>query len=139
MTKNSFGAGKNSDNPAQSEWRWKKHQGLMQKIGIVFLIFSLALAKWGWGVGIESYKDHPSKVFQALVIVVWILGPPIWFWYQFHFGWRVDKKEGRMDKRDDPDNLSLEEFNTYQDLSSKIWVAVASALLLLYFWQNIKR
>jgi hypothetical protein len=74
-----------------------------------------------------------------MVIVIWILVPPIWFWYQFHFGWREDKKDALMRGKGDPDNLSLEEFNTYQDLSSKVWIAVTSALLLLYFWQNIKR
>jgi hypothetical protein len=106
--------------------KWRKYQKLAERLGGGFLLFSLALAPFGWGQGIEC---GGIKIWQAGVIVIWLLAPPIWFWYQFHFGWRQDKEN----------RPALDEFNTYQDLSSKVWIATTSALLLLYFWQNIKR
>jgi hypothetical protein len=112
---------------AAQQPKWRKHQKLIEWLGGGFLLFSLALVPFGWGQGIEH---RGIKIWQAGVIVIWLLAPPIWFWYQFRFGWWQDKEENRP---------PLDEFNTLQDLSSKVWIATTSALLLLYFWQNIKR
>jgi hypothetical protein len=92
------------------------------------LLISLSLAPFGWGC---SLKDHSTiKIADAIVVVIWILVPPIWFWYEYFFIWR------RLPPSPNPD--AWDEFKYAQDVSSKIWLAATSALLLLYFWKDIK-
>jgi hypothetical protein len=124
MTDESFEA---QQTKVQPKPIWKKHHKLAEVLGVVFFLFSLALAPFGWGKSIDC---GGIKILQAVVVAIWLLAPPIWFWYQFHFGWRNDKEGSRP---------PLDEFNTYQSLSANVWIATTSALLLLYFWQNIKR
>lgn|ERR1700731_1317113 len=95
-------------------------------LGTLALLGSLVLAFFGWGLKVES---RGIKIVQVLVLVFWTLAPPIWFWFEYIFLFRKAFPDGDKDK--------LEALKTQQDLSSKIWIATASALLILYFWKDI--
>jgi hypothetical protein len=94
----------------------------------IALFLSLCFAPAGWGKKIEC---GGVKVFQAIVLGAWILGPPLWFWYEYIFLFR--------DAYPDAKKENLEEFKYQQDVSSKIWLAAVSVLLILYFWKDIGR
>ncbi|SRR5260370_13340272 len=91
------------------------------------LLASLIYARWGWGKTLE--QGDPVKKRQAYVLIAWTLLPPIWFWAEFYFLRPAYCVPGT--------NL-WEEFKYGQDLASKIWIAAASALLILYFWKDIR-
>ena len=61
----------------------------------------------------------------------WTLLPPIWFWYEYFFIFSKAYPSADKDK--------LDTFKYEQDLSSKIWLALVSVLLILYFWKDLGR
>ena len=104
-------------------WQWS--------VGIfatVALVASLAFAVCGWGLKIQ---DGGVKIYQAFVLGAWSLLPPIWFWFEYIFLFRNAFPEAEQSK--------LDRFKYQQDLSSKIWLAAVSVLLILYFWKDIGR
>jgi hypothetical protein len=75
-------------------------------------------------------KRLTSVGFQkALLIFVWVLVPPIWFWLEYFGIWRYENKTARQD---------LEELKYGQELAAKIWLAAITALGILYFGKDIK-
>ena len=92
----------------------------------IALFLSLVLSLFGWGQKVDA---RGVKILQAFVLVAWTLGPPIWFWYEYIFLFR--------DVYPNQDKDKLESLKSQQDLSSKIWIAAASSLLILYFWKDI--
>ena len=92
----------------------------------IALSLSLGLSFFGWG---QKVGSSGVKTLQVFVLVAWTLGPPIWFWYEYIFLFR--------DVYPNQDKDKLESLKTQQDLSSKIWIAAASVLLILYFWKDI--
>jgi hypothetical protein len=112
----------------------EKHLGDMQwragKIATAGLIFSLLFSIPGWGRKIDCGGIVGIiKKLQVLVLVAWTLLPPVWFWYEYIFLFRKAHPNAGSEK--------LDELKTQQDLSSKIWIATASVLLILYFWKDI--
>src|SRR6266849_3306809 len=95
-------------------------------LGTLALLGSLVLAFFGWGEKVES---RGIKIGQVFVLVFWTLAPPIWFWFEYIFLFRRAFPHANEN--------SLNALKTQQDLSSKIWIATASALLILYFWKDI--
>jgi hypothetical protein len=94
----------------------------------IALFLSLCFAFFGWNTKIES---GGVKVYQAILLGAWILGPPLWFWYEYIFLFR--------DAYPGADKDSLEAFKYQQDVSSKIWLATVSVLLIFYFHKDIGR
>jgi hypothetical protein len=108
-----------------------KIQNWIVQIFVVALVVSLALAGFGTKESIKDGCWGPWTITKAIAIALWIILPPIWFWWEFHMtAWdeRYDAK--LMDKR--------ERFAYGQDLSAKVWLAVSSALLMLYFGKDIR-
>ena len=71
----------------------------------------------------------PLGLAKMLILVGWILLPPVWFWLQY-FGVYT------YGRASDPDDL--DSFKYGQDISSKIWLAAITALTILYFGKDIK-
>ena len=86
----------------------------------------MVLGFWEFGEGFQK-GDH-VKYLQAFVLSVWIVVPPIWFWFEFFY---LYKKENPK-----PD---LDEFKHGQDQSSKIWLALVTVLLGMYFGHDLIR
>jgi hypothetical protein len=57
---------------------------------------------------------------KGLIVGIWVLVPPLWFWIEYHFLYR--KLEG----------ADFERFKYGQELSRNLWVAIAAVLLYLY-------
>jgi hypothetical protein len=66
---------------------------------------------------------------KAILIVIWVLVPPIWFWLEYFGIWRYEDKDKRQ---------CLEELKLGQELAAKIWLAAITALGILYFGKGIK-
>ena len=66
---------------------------------------------------------------KAVLIMIWVLVPPMWFWFEYYGIWRYEDKQARQ---------SREKFQLGQELSSKIWLAAVTALGILYFGKDIK-
>ena len=54
---------------------------------------------------------------------------PAWFWFEYFFVFR---------RVSDPAPDDFEKLKYGQDLASKIWLAVVSALLMLYFGKDLR-
>ena|SRR2546428_6570398 len=117
---------KYEENEAKEAFRQLQH--IVGWFAGIALFLSLCFACVGWGKKIES---GGVKVYQAIVLGAWTLGPPIWFWYEYIYRFRDVYPNADKDK--------LEAFKYQQDLSSKIWLAAVSVLLILYFWKDIGR
>ena len=92
----------------------------------IFLVVSLALTPPGWNIKMES---GGVKILQAVILAVWTLVPPMWFWWEYFFLFPKAFPNADSDERD--------RFKYGQDLSAKIWLAVVSVLLILYFWKDL--
>jgi hypothetical protein len=93
-------------------------------INLYLALPSVVFSYWGFGKGLED--GSPVKIAQALILCFWVIAPPVWFWYEYFF---LYKKA----------NHSPEEFDQYKfgiDLSSKIWLALVTVLLGLYFGKD---
>jgi hypothetical protein len=93
-------------------------------------------------VGIVGFGKHVPKdgtcgtwpgikIAEAFILICWAVLPPIWFWYEYFFVYKPPKK-------DEAPRTDFESFKYGQDVSSKIWIAVVSALLILYFGKDIR-
>lgn len=100
---------------------------------VLALLYSLYLARQGWGVSLpHDGGNWPSvKKRQLAVLVGWTLVPPLWFLVEFFFIY--NPRFGHTPPTD------FELFKYSQDLSAKTWLAVSSALLVLYFGKDLKR
>ena len=71
---------------------------------------------------------------KAALLLFWVLVPPVWFWFEYFFLYRYDPLIlPNGDAKPDWDN-----FKYGQDLSAKIWLALVTALTILYFGKDIK-
>jgi hypothetical protein len=77
--------------------RWNKWQqwicwiALTGVVASVYLAFStnghLPLSTKGLAEPFEAKR--PIKVIQSIVLCVWVLVPPLWFWFEYFFLYRV--------------------------------------------------
>lgn len=86
-------------------------------------------------LSIHAVYSEGSKTLTCIgrckvcILLFWIVVPPIWFWYE-HVGlYRYDPHQGREDEK---------QFKYTQDLASKIWLALVTALTILYFGKDIR-
>lgn len=92
------------------------------------------------GLGFTHFDDpldwqHKFKIIQAGILVLWIIAPPIWFWYEFFFLY----KRTQDDNRDKDPDRDFDRFKFGQDQSAKIWLALVTVLFGLYFGKDFKR
>jgi hypothetical protein len=97
-------------------------------VAVVALVVSLWIARYGWG---KKLSDGDSiKVWQAAIVAGWLVLPPLYFWMEYFWLYKPTLAAAAAS--------DLELFKYGQDVSSKIWIAVTSALALLYFWKDLK-
>jgi hypothetical protein len=61
--------------------------------------------------------SNPDRSRRVLFLAIWVIGPPVWFWIEYFYLFRV---WGKADKFD--------EFKHGQDLSAKIWLGIVALL-----------
>ena len=66
---------------------------------------------------------------KAVLIVIWVLVPRVWFWLEYYGIWRYEDKTNRQ---------SREDLQFGQELAAKIWLAAVTALGILYFGKDFK-
>jgi hypothetical protein len=88
----------------------------------VATIASRIFAKWGFGKHFDECR--PIKTYQAIVLCVWILLPPVWFGVDYMFF-----KEGP--------HGPFDRFKFKQEICSKIWLALVTVLTILYFGKDL--
>ena len=103
---------------------WTFFQHWLGLLGSVAMLYSLQYARHEFGVGFS--KDDPVKIHQAIMLAFWIVIPPIWFWAEFYFLY-------------DGGATHLDEFKHGQDQSSKIWLALVTVILGMYFGKDLIR
>jgi len=100
-------------------------------VAIGALGYSLWVGCHGWGIQIPKEGPWPGvKIEQAAILLCWTLVPPIWFWFEYFFIYRPPINAA---PRNDFDS-----FKYAQEISSKIWISVVSALLILYFGKDLR-
>lgn len=104
--------------------KWKKWQHVMGVLSAIFFLYSLQFARHEFT---ERYKTGDGyKLAQAIFLGIWIIVPPIWFWFEYYFLYE-DGKPG------------LDEFKHGQGQSSKIWLALITLLAATYFGKDFIR
>jgi len=91
------------------------------------MLGSIVLGIFG-GFGLPFNVKCPVKVAEAIVLGLWVLLPPIWFWYEYFFLYKDIPKVERE---------KIEEFKHGQDQSAKLWLALITVLLGLYFEKDL--
>ena len=97
-------------------------------VSTLFAIASLALARCGFAQKFDDKRNWVGYT-QAIVLAAWIVLPPVCFWIEYFFVYRVHPYTG--ENRDD--------FKYGQDQAAKIWLALVTALLGLYFGKDFTR
>jgi hypothetical protein len=100
-------------------------------VAAAVLIGSVWVGICGWGVAIPKDAIWPAiKIAETIILLCWTVLPPVWFWLEYYYVYKPPK-DARP--RDD-----FESFKYGQDISSKIWLSVVSALLILYFGKDLR-
>jgi hypothetical protein len=84
---------------------------------------------------------------KAIILILWIILPPLWFFAEFYGPWAYELE--LKSKYVVPiDNTELqdpayrthkwERFKYRQDLTAKVWLAVVTALTIIYFGKDIR-
>src|SRR5580704_3464168 len=76
--------------------RWDKWQRKFFWVAIIGVIISILLACFTKGGLAEPFDPkRPIKVVQAIVLCIWLVAPPTWFWFDyFHIYLKiVDEKK----------------------------------------------
>jgi hypothetical protein len=98
---------------------------LMAWAAAAFGFVALLLGLFGFGDPLDSL--HPIKVLQAALLAIWILGPPVWFWYEFFYLYKRARNPEEWDR-----------FKHGQEQSGKIWLALVTVLFGLYFGKHFR-
>lgn len=113
---------------------WRKRGKLLGWVygglGAIFILLAAVCPQWiqGW-----------RPLFRNLIPALFSLAPPVYFAVEF---WKVDSAVDRNVARGKTEDCNpslrakgkavLDSVKTYQDVLSKIWVAVAAAIVFLY-------
>ena len=62
-------------------------------------------------------------------LLFWIAIPPAWFWLDYFGLYRYDPVVGKTD---------LDSFKYGQDVAARIWLALVTALTILYFGKDLR-
>ena len=108
-------------------------------VGLFSLALSIGSLLFGaWKINAPSFVSTSTTGTHVLtcvgkwkvgLLLFWALIPPAWFWLQFFALYLYDdpKKREYWDR-----------FKYGQDIASKIWLALVSALTILYFGKDLK-
>jgi hypothetical protein len=107
--------------------KWDKASFTAALSAAIFGVGSVILAIPHFGTRFNIHCH--LKVAQAIVLSIWIVGPPIWFWYEYFHLYRPAPEPK-------PD---LDSFKYGQDQAAKIWLALVTLLLALYFGKDFTR
>jgi hypothetical protein len=111
----------------------RKSRWIIGCVSTLALFYSLFVAYRGWGIFIPDKGPWPCiKIEQLVLLVIWSLVPPVWFWFEFYFQYLRHWEQNTLPPRD------FDVFKHGQDVSAKIWIAVSSVLLVLYFGKDIR-
>jgi hypothetical protein len=90
------------------------------------LVFGIVGLYYNWPTLRGTSKELTgSGEVKAFILAFWIVVPPFWFWLEFFGHYRYERSD-------------LEQFKYGQDVSSKIWLALVTALTLLYFGKDLR-
>ncbi len=97
---------------------WKNHLvgGLAALSAALYVVTVVAL------IGLPPGKDKPD--WARLLLVLWAVVPPTWFWVEFHYIWRPANA---------PPSSGLDDFKYSQEVSRNIWLAFVALIAALYF------
>jgi hypothetical protein len=120
---------------------WNIVYGVIFFCSVAALIASFALGYWGYAhpeaVDLKKtpMNQWPTYVkWQAFVLLGWLVIPPLFFWVEYFGIYRTRQRY----RRGDAPPKDWEMFKYAQDISAKIWVAVSTALLIIYFGKDIR-
>jgi len=116
--------------------RWNRWQVWMGWISGLFGVVSIAIAFLHGFSGIGAKFDPTSrlKVTQAIFLCIWIVVPPVWFWFEYFFLYKEITPPAAP-----PLKPTMDEYKHGVDVSSKIWLALVTVLLGLYFGKDLAR
>lgn len=103
----------------------KKVRKVVGWVSALCAVASVVFSRWGFAEGFT--KCSRVKVAQAFILAAWIVLPPVWFWLEYYMLYL-------------PKPASYEGWEQYkygQELSSKIWLALVTTLLGLYFGKDL--
>jgi hypothetical protein len=106
---------------------WRRWHFWISWVSGIVAVASIVLGLFGFTERFDRRSD--LKLAQAGVLLIWIVIPPLWFWFEYYF---LYKKLG-------PSRPSMDEYKYGVEVSSKIWLALVSALLIMYFGENLTR
>ena len=95
-----------------------RHGELFAVLGVVGFIVNLVILFAGGGF-LEG-KVH--KIVSSFTVGAWVLLPPLWFFYEFFY---------YFPKHGNP-AAGFERLKSVQEISSKVWAAVAVVLAGIY-------
>jgi len=64
---------------------------------------------------------HLSDQTKGIILSVWLIVPPFWFWYEYIFIYRSARSPEEFEK-----------FKYGQEVSRNLWIGISAALALLY-------
>jgi hypothetical protein len=108
---------------------------------VVALICSFGLAYYGYAhpscINLKDTQmiEWPTyRKWEAVVLAAWIVIPPLFFWIEYFGIYR--KSRNYQYKAPQPPDWEM--FKYSQDVSAKVWIAVTTVLLVLYFGKDIR-
>jgi hypothetical protein len=112
--------------------RWDKWQKWIFWIGLTGVVASVILAFSTPGLAEPYNAKRTIKNVQAIVLCIWVFAPPVWFWYEYFFIYRkISDKE--------KDKPTFDQYKHGVDVASKLWLALVTVLLGLYFGKDFSR
>jgi hypothetical protein len=116
-----------------------KHRGVRKTrpifgslTGLMFC-YSLYVGYQGWGIRVPASGPWPFiKIEQLVLLVGWTMLPPLWLFFEHFLEYLREWEPGTIPPPD------FEVFKHGQDLAAKLWIAVSSVLLVVYFGKDIK-
>jgi hypothetical protein len=114
-----------------TERQWQIIDWVAGSMAALILFVSFYLAVRGFNDVLPEPGKHwpPIKKCETILLVFWVCVPPAWFWFEYFFLFK---------RVTNPAPDDFEKLKYGQDLASKIWLAVVSALLMLYFGKDLR-
>ena len=82
----------------------------------------------------EFSSTATCKDTQIVIISIWAVGPPLWFFLEYLW---LDKEWVQIERKGASDKEAfLNKVKVYSDLASKVWAAILAILIVLYTEQG---